>query len=79
MRDPKRIKRICQLLENTWNRYPELRLGQLLINFVFGTQGRDSHIYFKEDDEIEANLDKLIKDFDKKINNRQMGFDQNEN
>ncbi len=63
MRDPKRIKIICQLLENVWNHYPELRLGQLLINFVFGSQGRDSHIYFKEDDEIEISLNKVIQDF----------------
>lgn len=32
MRDPKRIDRILKLIENSWKRYPDLRLGQLLIN-----------------------------------------------
>ena len=63
-RDPKRIKSICQLLENAWNLCPDQRLGQFLLNFVFGSLGRDSHIYHKEDIEVE----KILKLFFEKIN-----------
>ena len=64
MRDPNRIKRICQILENAWRRYPDQRLGQFLLNYVFGSIGRDSHIYHKEDGEIENLLKDCIKKFD---------------
>ncbi len=63
-RDPKRIKKICQLLEIAWSRYPDQRLGQFLLNYVFGSIGRDSHIYHKEDDLIESLLKECIKKFD---------------
>ena len=53
-RDPKRIKKICQLLEIAWSHYPDQRLGQFLLNYVFGSIGRDSHIYHKEDDVLEV-------------------------
>lgn len=33
MRDEKRIKKILGLIENIWSQYPDMRLGQLLINF----------------------------------------------
>ena len=49
MRDPKRIKSICHLLEKAWSYFPEQRMGQFLINTVFGSFGNDSHIYHKED------------------------------
>lgn len=63
MRDYNRIKRICQLLEKTWPYYPDLRLGQLLLNFVFGSPNRDSHIYFREDNEVETCLKRLNQKF----------------
>lgn len=59
-RDPKRIKRICELLEKAWSEYPEQRLGQFLLNFVFGSLGRDSHIFNKEDDLIESLLVEFV-------------------
>ena len=34
MRDPKRIPRILNLLEEYWSRYPDLRLGQIVGNFT---------------------------------------------
>jgi len=64
MRNPKRIKKVCQLLENAWSRNPDQRLGQFLLNFVFGSFGKDSHIYHKEDDEIEALLKEFIEKLD---------------
>jgi len=63
-RDPKRIKKICQLLENAWSRCPDQRLGQFLLNYIFGSIGRDSHIFNKEDDLIESLLEEYIKKFD---------------
>jgi len=62
--DPKRIQKICQLLEIAWSRYPDQRLGQFLLNSVFGSIGRDSHIYHKEDNIIENLLKESIKKFD---------------
>ncbi len=35
MRDPKRIGRICKLLEEKWMDVPEYRLGQFLRVFIF--------------------------------------------
>ena len=64
MRDPKRIIKVCQLLENAWSRYPDQRLGQFLLNYVFGSLGRDAHIYQKEDNEVETLLKVFIEKLD---------------
>ena len=32
MRDPARIDKILKLIEKIWNRYPDLRLTQLIMN-----------------------------------------------
>jgi len=64
MREPERIKRVCLLLEEVWSHMPQQRLGQFLLNFVFGSYGRDHHIYNKEDDEVE----KILKLFMDKFN-----------
>ncbi len=63
MRDPKRIKRVCRLLEEVWSHFPQQRMGQLLLNFVFGSYGRDHHIYNKEDDEVEQILKLFMEKF----------------
>jgi uncharacterized protein YihD (DUF1040 family) len=56
MRDPKRIKRICDLLRKRWSKSPDLRMGQFLANFVYG---HHVDIFFQEDDETEARLSSL--------------------
>ena len=33
-RDPSRIRRVLSLLEEYWTRYPDLRLGQIIMNFT---------------------------------------------
>ena len=53
MRDPKRIKRICKLLERNWSKVPDQRLGQFLTNFIYG-HCRD--IFYTEDDIVETRL-----------------------
>jgi len=52
MRDPKRIKRIVSLIENIWHKYPDLRLGQMLINAI--------NLDYETDDEI---LEKELKEY----------------
>ena len=55
MRDPKRIARICKLLQKVWMEVPEQRLGQLLENYIFGHHERGC-IFLQEDDLTEKNL-----------------------
>ena len=56
MRDPKRIKRICKLIEKLWIKCPDQRLGQLLANYVFG---HHTDIFFLEDDLTEKILKRI--------------------
>ncbi len=60
MREIERIDRICKLLKEKWKKVPDQRLGQFLINHIFGSNPHhpryDSYIFFKEDDEIEELL-----------------------
>jgi len=58
MRDPKRIKRICRLLEKKWAEAPDQRLGQFLSNFVFG---HHVDIFHQEDNVTEKALGLLEK------------------
>lgn len=59
-RNPNRIKKVCRLLEKAWSVCSEQRLGQFLLNFVFGSHGQDSHIYHKEDTLIESLLVEFV-------------------
>lgn len=56
MRDPKRIDRICDLLEDFWKQVPDWRLGQLISNAI---EGRS--LYFIEDDDMEKLLKSYLK------------------
>ncbi len=58
MRDQKRIKRILTKLEIYWNKYPDLRLGQLIVNQI---PSERVHPFFFEDDDLERELDNAIK------------------
>jgi len=63
MREQARILRITKLIGQLWDYYPDHRLGQLLVNFVFG-QHTDiffQDIFFQDDDKTEKILIKLIK------------------
>lgn len=46
MRDPNRIKPYLQMIEQVWEKYPDLRFSQLVLNVL--TQSFD---YYKEDEE----------------------------
>ena len=61
MRNPERIKRICKKLEKLWLQHPDIRLGQLLENYVFtkGKRGKETcFLFYQEDDETELLLDR---------------------
>lgn len=57
MRDPKRIRKILSKLEELWNKYPDMRFGQLLINFVYL---HEKAIWFEEDDKLLEKIEEMI-------------------
>jgi uncharacterized protein YihD (DUF1040 family) len=62
MRDPERINRILNLIDHIWNKYPDLRLCQLISNTIkVGGQYTVRDIFYVEDDWLE---DKLKKDLE---------------
>lgn len=61
MRDPSRIKPLLEKIEAVWINNSDLRLGQLLINLAPAEYRQD--IFYMEDEELEAGLDKYIEDF----------------
>lgn len=48
MRDPERISKILDDIEEIWLHYPDMRFGQLIANFVI--QGRSDNFFYQEDD-----------------------------
>ena len=53
MRDPERIERLLSLIQRVWEKYPDLRLGQLLI--VTGAFSTEDNFYV-EDNVVEEAL-----------------------
>ena len=47
MRDPNRITTACNKLAAIWSEYPDLRLGQLILNVIDGTP-----LYYIEDNDL---------------------------
>ena len=54
MRDIKRINKVLKRIETIWLQYPDLRLGQLLLNVA-----RDPYLYYVEDED----LAQILEDF----------------
>jgi len=52
MRDSKRIPKILKLIEKIWNKYPDLRLTQLILN----AREFEGDPYYMEDGDLERNL-----------------------
>jgi hypothetical protein len=52
-RDPKRIRKFCNQLATEWEKNPDLRFGQFIMN-VLGKVGADTKrdVFFIEDDEM---------------------------
>ena len=63
MRDVNRIDTILEQIGGVWKQYPDLRLGQLLLN-VLG----DPVLYYAEDDDIV----KALREFYKVDNNEEV-------
>jgi hypothetical protein len=66
-RDPERIPAILDALRTIWINYPDMRLGQLLLNFVFlenskGKDPTDIAVYNQEDDLTLNRLQKIIRE-----------------
>ena len=63
MRDPDRIPKILKEIEKIWVKFPDLRLGQLLIN-VFDAGSAFAHVslYNLEDDKLVEQLEARYKD-----------------
>lgn len=47
MRDKERIESTLKTIESIWNKYPDLRLGQLILNVC-----SDPVLYYIEDDKL---------------------------
>jgi uncharacterized protein YihD (DUF1040 family) len=58
MRDINRIDRILAKLGEVWKKYPQLRLGQLILNVI-----NDPTLYYVEDQDL---IDSII-DYYKKL------------
>lgn len=63
MRDVNRIDKILEQIGRVWKQYPDLRLGQLLLNVL-----KDPMLYYAEDDEIV----KALREFYKVDNNEEI-------
>lgn len=61
MRDPERIERMLEKVRTIWNRSPDLRLLQLLINAQQSSYHGGLDSYSVEDHAVEEGLDWLIK------------------
>lgn len=64
MRDPKRINRCLRRIKEVWSKYPDLRLGQLLINITPDARS----LYFVEDEDLVDLLEKFYNKEDIKDN-----------
>jgi len=58
MRDPKRIKSILDKIKVLWDKYPDWRFGQLLINYNIIPD--DFRTWTNDDDGFEKYLDDII-------------------
>ena len=58
MRDTDRIERIVDKIEKLWKKYPDLRFGQLLLDFVIPEDIED--YWYIEDDGWEECLNQAI-------------------
>lgn len=66
MRDPARIARIAELLVQVWNKVPDWRLTQLVINTCEPSESC-APVFNMEDDEFELRLQKLVLSLDKQL------------
>ena len=68
MRDPKRIQRIISKLQTEWERYPDVRLIQLIINIANHSDDEEAslgetQLFYLEDRDIEKRIDSYCQMF----------------
>lgn len=54
MRDPERIDTVLAVIRRYWQAYPDLRLGQLILNAV-----PEAVLYYREDEDLVTALDSV--------------------
>ena len=66
MRNPDRIREICSLVVDAWEKKPDLRFGQFLMNYIFeqgfsedGYPDYTNMMMFNQEDDL--TIDKLEK------------------
>lgn len=55
-RNPNRIQGILAHVEQVWEQYPDLRLGQLLLNALGGVTAGAPELYYMEDTDLASRL-----------------------
>ena len=58
MRDPQRIDPLLTLLGDVWQRHPDMRLGQLLVNAI-RPKAPVPEIFYAEDDRVLEGLQRI--------------------
>ena len=61
MRDPARIARVLEKLRALWLTYPDMRLGQLLLNLAKDEEDELSALWHREDEAWEERVDHATK------------------
>lgn len=62
MRDPKRISKVLNSIKSQWEKFPDMRLGQLIMNAV----NNPTMLYYIEDDKLIECINALYNQFDVK-------------
>jgi hypothetical protein len=59
MADPNRIDPILAALRRVWERHPELRLGQIVVNAASLGATPDAPVFYVNDEKMVVGLEKL--------------------
>ena len=62
MRDPKRINEITQILNEVWQKYPDMRFWQLLACIPMHKVGCSGDLFYVEDNKTMEALEKILKE-----------------
>jgi len=60
MRDPRRIEQILDVVREIWEREPDLRLGQIVVNAVRPSEPCPQ-IFYAEDDDLLKGLREYVR------------------
>jgi len=59
IRDPERIPKILAKIEKLWSKYPDMRLGQLILNCFSLHNGVTMGVYYMEDEDFVKKLEEF--------------------